>query len=191
MEENILFKLADLSPWVRTILNWLIIVLSLLLCLLILPTRFMGMELLGVTPHWVLIWLVTWSMKRNSWSGAIAGLILGLIQDGLTSSDTTHIFSLVAVGALTGSFQKDKYIKEDFISIALIVFAMTIIAETIMAIQFSIPAEGVILNRDIGEIWLKYQKVALASAIISSLYAPVIYYPLNIWWSNLKSLQRY
>lgn len=58
---------------------------SVFICLLILPLRLPGMELLAVSPNWLLIWVVTWSVKRTGFEGAIAGLVLGLIQDGMTS----------------------------------------------------------------------------------------------------------
>ena len=31
-----------------------------------------------------------------------------------------------------------------------------------------------------------HQRNALASAILSSLWAPVIYYPLNLWWEKMN-----
>jgi rod shape-determining protein MreD len=185
-----LLKIAETSPLARNLINCVIIIGSVLLCVLLLPLRFPGLELLGITPHWLLIWVVAWSIKRTAMEGAIAGIILGLIQDSLTAFEPSHTISLALVGIIIGSWQKDKYIKEDFITIALVVFVMSIIAETIMAIQFILPEEGVKLTMiELGEVWLKYQKITLASAIISSLWSPVIYYPLNIWWTQVKILE--
>lgn len=95
--------------------NWGIIVISVLLCLLALPTRFPGMELAGISPNWLLIWVVAWSVKRSVFQGALAGLILGLLQDGMSSPHPTHAWSLLVVGALTALLQKQRYIQEDFI----------------------------------------------------------------------------
>ncbi len=170
---------------IRQIFNYLIIFISVLLCLLLLPARLPGMELLGIHPNWLLIWVVAWSVKRTSFEGAIAGLILGLIQDGMTGADPTHIFGLMLVGIITSQLQKEKYIKEDFISISLIVFGMVFLTETITAIQYML--QGL---RSVGNIWFHFQKVALASAILSSLWAPVLYYPLNIWWSKLDKFKK-
>ena len=72
---------------------------SVLLCLLMLPTRFPGMELLGIGPNWVLIWVVSWSVKRSALSGALAGVILGLLQDAMTSLNPSHAVSLGIVWA--------------------------------------------------------------------------------------------
>lgn len=177
----------------RQILNWGITVGSVLLCLLVLPTRFPGMSLLGVGPNWLLIWVVAWSVKRSMLEGAIAGLVLGLIQDGMTAPEPTHALSLVVIGVITARLQKQRYIQEDFISIALIVFGMAVLAETITAIQFSLQsifAAPATLPRDVGSIWLYHQQIALASAILSSLWAPVVYYPLNRWWEQFAEIEQ-
>jgi rod shape-determining protein MreD len=176
----------------RRVLNWGVTAISVLLCLFILPTRLPGMELLGVSPNWLLIWVVAWSVKRTAWQGAIAGLILGLIQDGMTSPDPTHAFSLAIVGFLTASIQKQRYIQEDFISIALIVFGMAVLAETITAIQFSLLGFGgnsSDAHRTLSEIWFYHQRIALSSAILSSLWAPAVYYPLNRWWEHIEAVE--
>ncbi len=170
--------------------NCLVTVGSVFLCLLLLPMRLPGMELLGIAPNWLLIWVVAWSVKRSVWQGAIAGLVLGLLQDGMTSPVPTHSISLAMVGILTARLQKQRYIKEDFISIALIVFGMALLAETLMALEFGFVSNffpdpdrtGFNLTE-----WRYYQRVALASAIASSLWAPVLYYPLNRWWQGVKS----
>ena len=173
-------------PYQQMFLNWSVTVGSVLFSLLILPVRLPGMELLGVAPNWLLIWVVTWSVKRSQFQGAIAGLALGLLQDGMTAHHPTHTLSLIIVGILTARLQKQRYIQEDFISVALIVFGMAVIAETVTAIQISLydlfqtnspyPA--------LPEIWLYHQRIALSSAILSSLWAPVVYYPLNRWWEK-------
>ncbi len=210
-------KLSDLSPLGLEAINWLIVVGSLLLCLLILPTRFPGMELMGVGPNWLLIWVVAWSLKRAAWQGAIAGIALGFIQDGLTLAEPTHALSLGVVGILTARLQKQRYLQEDFISVALIVFGMAVVAETITAFQYclqQIPTDSLgeshslvkfvvpaladnkidlswqVFYTKLSEIWTYHQRIALSSAILSSLWAPVLYYPLNRWWERLTILQK-
>ena len=165
----------------RQLIDWAVTVGSVLLCLLMLLTRFPGMELLGIGPNWLLIWVVAWSVKRTAFSGAMSGIVLGLLQDAMTSPDPTHALGLGIVGFITGLIQKQRFIQEDFISIALIVFGMAVFAETIFGLQLVLMD-----NRNFGEFWAYYQKVALASAILSSLWAPVVYYPLNRWWQQIR-----
>lgn len=176
------------------LVNWAVIVGSVLLCLLVLPMRLPGMELLGITPNWLLIWVVVWSVKRTVFQGAIAGGVLGLLQDGMTSPDPTHVLSLTVVGILTARLQKQRYIQEDFISVALIVFGMAVLAETITALQFSVltafaNSADSGSTRSLADIWTYHQQIALSSAILSSLWAPVLYYPLKRWWEKTNVLE--
>ncbi|MBW4467454.1 MAG: rod shape-determining protein MreD [Pegethrix bostrychoides GSE-TBD4-15B] len=174
-------------------LNWSITVASVLICLLILPTRFPGMTLLGVGPNWLLIWVVAWSVNRTVFEGMLAGLVLGWLQDGVSAAQPTHALSLILVGALTARLQKQRYIQEDFISIALIVFGMAVLAETVIAVQFSLQtlsSASSASRYDLGRIWLYHQQIALASAILSSLWAPTVYYPLNRWWEQIAASEQ-
>jgi rod shape-determining protein MreD len=181
-------QIKPISRWhprVRQLLDWMITGGSVLLCLLVLPTRLPGMELLGIGPNWLLIWVVAWSIKRSVFQGTLAGIILGLLQDAMTSPDPSHAVTLGLVGMITGLIQKQRFIQEDFISIALIVFAMAVLAETIFGLQLTWMGD-----RKVEDIWIYYQRVALASAILSSLWAPVLYYPLNRWWQQVKLLEQ-
>jgi rod shape-determining protein MreD len=172
-------------PRTRQLVNWAVTIGSVLLCLLVSPTRFPGMELLGIGPNWLLIWVVAWSVKRPAFQGAAAGFVVGLLQDAVTSPEPTHALSLAVVGLVTARIQKQRYIQEDFISVALIVFGMSVLAETIAVVQFSLT--GI---QNLPDIWIYHQRIALASAILSSLWAPVIYYPLNRWWQQIKTLEQ-
>lgn len=180
------------SPGLRRFLNWAVIVLSVVICLLVLPMRLPGMELLGVAPNWMLIWVVVWSVNRTVWEGAIAGTVLGMIQDSMTTHDPTNVISLVLVGILTARIRKQRYIQEDFISIALIVFGMAVLAETAIALQFSLGSlqQGNLNYPSLSEIWIFHQQIALCSAILSSLWAPVIYYPLKRWWRMIETVEQ-
>jgi rod shape-determining protein MreD len=181
-----LFKLnikpvKNWSPRTRQIVDYSLMFSTVFLCLMMLPNRLPGMELLGIAPNWLLIWVVAWSVKRNAWQGATAGIILGFLQDAMTYSLPTHALPLGLVGLLTGGMQKQRFIQEDFISIALIVFVMAVLSEAVFASQLVLSG-----GRDQMLIWAYFQRVALASAILSSLWAPVVYYPLNRWWQKLK-----
>ena len=184
---TLLNGISQWHPHKRQIVNWTVTVSSVLLCLLVLPMRLPGMELLGIAPNWLLIWVVVWSVKRTVVQGAIAGLVLGLLQDGMTSPHPTHALSLTVVGILTARLQKHRYIQEDFISVALIVFGMTVLAETVTTLQFSFVSASA--ARNLADIWTYHQRIALSSAILSSLWAPVVYYPLNSWWEKINVLE--
>ncbi len=147
---------------------------------------------MGLTPDWPLIWVVCWSVRRTMWQGAVAGIVLGWIQDGLSYPQPTHSLSLALVGILTARLQKQRYIQEDFISIALIVFGMVVIAQTILALQWTLLTliqwqphlASSVGPPSLAVIWANHQRTALTSAILSSLWAPILYLPLRQWWQQ-------
>ena len=213
----------QVRQWPPILLNSIVVVFSIMLCIVALLARFPGTQIAGVGANWLLIWVVSWSTKRTVFSGAIAGLALGLIQDGLTAPHPTHAIGLALAGILTALLQKQRYIQEDFISVALIVFGMAVVVETVMAIEVSLQIEAQdwlpslldpVPGRDqpfsdiaasdsdasfavvdrvgftLSEVWAHHQRVALGSAIVSSLWAPIVYYPLNQWWQWLDSTRQ-
>ncbi len=166
------------------ILNWAVTIGSLLICILAMYTRFPGMTLMGISPNWLLIWLVAWSVNRPVFLAIMVGLGLGMVQDGMTfvdmSAAPTHALGLAIAGGITALLQKQRYMQEDFISIALIVFGMAVIVETIHAVQLTL------MGAKMDNIWTLQQRIALSSAILSSLWSPVIYFPLSRWWRSLE-----
>jgi rod shape-determining protein MreD len=182
-----MIDIAQLSPPQKTGLNTGVVILSVWGCALLLPTRWPGMELLAISPNWLMMWLVAWSVKRSVWQGAIAGLVLGLIQDGLSGSNNpSHVVSLVTVGVATALLHKQRYIQEEIVSIALIAFFMSILNETITAGQYLLQnSSWATVESGSNLIWLRYQQVAITAAILSSLWMPVLYYPLNWWWQKI------
>jgi rod shape-determining protein MreD len=183
MKADALTNLQD-RPATRLLLDCAVTAGSVLLCLLIMPMRLPGMELVGIGPNWLMIWVVAWSVKRTALQGVLAGVVLGLIQDGMTAPLPSHVLGLVVVGVLTARIRKERYIREDFISIALIVFAMAVVSETVTAIQYSFAG-----GRSLIEIWQHHQLIALSSAILSSLWAPALYFPLNRWWQIMDDME--
>jgi rod shape-determining protein MreD len=167
------------------IVNILLISVSVFVCSMLMLFHIPGMKLLETNPNWLLIWLVAWSIKQTIWQGAIAGLILGWIYDGLTFSSPSYVLSFVLVGVLTAGLQKQKYLGEDFISVAFIVFFMTIVAETVFAWQY---ARYNLLS--LAEVSQKYQEIVIISAIITSLWSPVFYYPFNLWSDKIRRLEK-
>ncbi|MBD2576202.1 rod shape-determining protein MreD [Oscillatoria sp. FACHB-1406] len=190
-----MIEVSQLPPNLRKLLNWAVIIGSALICLLLLPMRLPGTELVGVKPDWVLIWVVVWSAKRLPFQGAMAGLALGLILDGMTAAYPTHALSLGCVGFLSARLYKQGYTRlgdrqEDIIAISLLVLGMVPLAEAITALQFLLFNYEQYGSWNLAQIWLAHQKVTPICALLSSLWAPVIYYPLNRWWQYLHTLEK-
>lgn len=170
---------------ILTVINLLFVTASIAVCIILMLVDVPGMELLEVNPNWLLIWVVAWSLNRTTWQGAIAGLTIGCIYDGITISNPSHILSFVVVGVLTSSLKTQKYLGEDFISVAFVVFFMTFLSEAIFALQYA--GEHSIGMTDLRQ---KYQQVVIISAIITSLWSPAFYYPINLWQKRLGLWRR-
>lgn len=155
-----------------------------MVCIMAMYTRFPGMTLTGIAPNWLLIWLVAWSVNRPVFLAVMSGVALGMIQDAMTFTDMvavpTHTVGLAIAAGITSLLQKQRYVQEDFISIALIVFGMAVIVETMHAVQLTF------IGAEIANVWTLQQRIALSSAILSSLWSPVVYFPLSRWWRSLE-----
>ena len=167
------------------IVNLLFIAISIAICTLLMVVDIPGLELLEINPNWLLIWVVSWSLKRTIWHGAIAGAVMGCIYDGITLSNPSHVMSFMLVGVFTSKLQTQKYIGEDFISVAFIVFFMTLLSEAIFAWQYAQT-----YGFGIAEVAQKYRQMAIVSAIITSLWSPAFYYPMNLWQKRLRFIQK-
>lgn len=167
------------------ILNIVFIAFSVAICSVLMLLRIPGMELLETNPNWLLIWLVAWSIRSSVGQSAIAGLAIAWIYDGIMAASPSHVTAFILVGVLTSSLNKQKYLGEDFISVAFIVFFMTVIAETVFAIQYMRT-----YFFSFSEVWYKYQQIAIVSAIITSLWSPVFYYPFSLCQQKLRQLEK-
>jgi hypothetical protein len=58
---------------------------------------------------------------------------------------------------------------------------MAVLAETVTAAQYTFFNFSRLVS-----IWTQHQQIAIVSALLSSLWAPVVYYPLNYCWEHLE-----
>ncbi|MGK7907157.1 MAG: rod shape-determining protein MreD [Synechococcus sp.] len=171
--------------------NWFVTTLTVLVCVIGTWVQLPGMTLGGIAPDWPLIWVVCWSLNRPAWQGTVAGAIVGILHDSLTNSYPSHVVGLGLVGMLTSRLHKRRSIGEDFITVAMIVFGMVLLAETCLAVQWSLflgwhqKGAGWIEN-SLKIIWFSYRSIVIKSAVISSLWAPAVYLPLNFWWHRFN-----
>jgi rod shape-determining protein MreD len=169
------------------IFNGCIIVGSVALCAFLQPLRLPGMSFLSASPNWFLIWVVTWSATRSPLKAIIAGIAVGWVQDALTAPSPTHALGLAIAGFLVSRFERFRLLEENFISGALLVFIMAMLVEGVMALQYL--QQSSLQGRWIGlGFWQYLQQVALLSGILSSLWTPALYVPLNAWWASVHPL---
>ncbi len=146
-----------------------------------------GWELVGVNADWSLIWVVVWSLKRPIFQATSAGLLMGLVQDGMvgtlqSGAFPTHSLGLALVGFLTSLLYQQRLLREDVLILVLLTFTMTVLNETIIALQ-----QTLLSPKDIVQVWNHHQVVALASALVSALWAPLVYWASQRWNSFLEN----
>jgi rod shape-determining protein MreD len=183
-------NIDNLHPLVRNGLYFLAVVGSAGLCLMLLPTRLPGMEIFGVGPSWLVMWLVAWSLHRSLWHAATAGIVLGLIQDGMTFTSTdmlgtvpTHVLSLTTVSVLVFMLHKRRYLDDTVLSASMAAFGLTIVSEAVTGLQYllntAIERSPQISLDSLNYIWTNQCPSMLITAVLSGLWMPILYYPLQ------------
>jgi rod shape-determining protein MreD len=160
------------------IFDKLIIIISAVFSILFSLAYFSETKTFGANINWIQVWVIVWSVKQKTFQGIVSGLVMGLIQDSLTVGTLSCIPSLVVVGALSSRFRKNYFIRDNlysFLSIILLVFILSLIAQGIIFLQYTL--QGIYLFEYIN---IYHQSSILLSAILSSLYSPVLHYLMNI-----------
>jgi rod shape-determining protein MreD len=189
-------NIANLHPLARNGLNITIVIISVALCLFLLPTRLPGMEVLGTGPSWLVMWTIAWSLHRSILSAATAGIVLGLIQDGMTfpanatlGTIPTHVLSLTIVAVLAVYLHKRRYLNDTILSASIAAFMLTIVSEVVTGVQYlletAIQRSPVASLDSLNHLWTNQAHVVLIAAILSGLWMPIIYYPLHLWWQKM------
>jgi rod shape-determining protein MreD len=189
-------NIANLHPLVRSGLHISIVIASAGLCLLLLPTRLPGMEILGIGPSWLVMWTIAWSVRRSIWHAATAGIVLGLIQDGMTFPATatlgtipTHVLSLTTVSVLAFWLHKRRYLDDTIFSVSIAAFMLTLVSEFVTGIQYlletAIQQSPEASLDSFNYLWTNQSPVMLITAVLSGLWMPILYYPLNFWWQKI------
>jgi rod shape-determining protein MreD len=78
---------------------------------------------------------------------------------------------------------KNRRLRDNFIALIWIVFVLAGLAEIATALQYVLQKV-----RSPIDIWRDCERIALSSAILSSLWAPAFAYPFNSCWEKLRKL---
>jgi rod shape-determining protein MreD len=175
-----------LPKWLIPWLNSLVILGSILLCVCLLLLRPPGMSLLGLGPQWLLMWVIAWSVRQETLYALLGAIAAAWIHDSLmTTALPSHLPGFVLVAYLVSRWRRQRYFEADFVILVLLVFAMTLLAEAVMAVQYLLWGLGPLTL-----IWGEFQQIALSTAILSSLWAPLLCMPLMRWWSYVRMPER-
>ena len=148
----------------RKLIAFFLALISILLTL----TNPKWLSLFGVSPCWVLLWLLPWSLENGEISGVTAGLFLGLLLDSISLGPASHMPVLVTLGFCWGRLgRKAAPIRKNLIFgllsiIGTIAYGLSLWLQTIIFEPFD----------SLFVIW--GIQTLLAQAFITGLLAPLI-----------------
>jgi rod shape-determining protein MreD len=132
-----------------------------------------------VAPSWAVLWLLPWALVDGPASGAIAGLALGMVLDGLHLGGVSQVPALVLLGWWWGRLGRRGAPIERSFSLGLLALLGSGLLGASVALQFRLqgqwPAAG----------W----QILLAQTLLTALLAPMICSLLLLRWRQVASLR--
>jgi rod shape-determining protein MreD len=137
------------------------------------------LKLAGMAPSWAVLWLLPWALVDGPKSGAIAGLALGLVLDGLNLGGASQVPLLLLLGWWWGRLGRRGLPIERSFSLGLLAMLGSLALGASLLLQFAFagqwPASG----------WHSL----LAQAVITALLAPMVCSLLLLRWRQVASLR--
>ena len=125
-------------------------------------------SLFGVSPCWVVLWLLPWSLKKGEFSAVFAALLFGLLLDGISLSGASHVPILIILGFWWGRLgRKGSQIKQSFLLgllswVGTLLFGLSLWFQTILIDQ-----------SDLSFVFWGLHTL-LAQSFITALFAPLL-----------------
>jgi hypothetical protein len=137
------------------------------------------LKLAGMAPSWAVLWLLPWALVDGPKSGAIAGLALGLVLDGLNLGGASQVPLLMLLGWWWGRLGRRGLPIERSFSLGLLAMLGSLALGASLLLQFALagqwPASG----------WHSL----LAQSVITALLAPMVCSLLLLRWRQVASLR--
>ncbi len=142
------------------------------------------LKLAGVPPSWAVLWLLPWALVEGPLSGALAGLGLGLMLDGLNLGGASQIPALVLLGWWWGRMANNGPPLERSFSLGLLALVGTLLLNLSLMLQFALGGSPPELLRFSG------LTILLAQTLLTGLLAPMICSLQLLFWRQRTSSLR-
>ena len=139
------------------------------------------LKLGGVPPSWAVLWLLPWALVDGPTSGAVAGLALGLVLDGLHLGSASDVPALALLGWWWGRLGRRGVPIERSFSLGLLALLGTALLGVSLLLQqhwlgaLPLPLVGL--------------HTLVAQSLITALLAPVLYSLLLLRWRRVAELR--
>ena len=139
------------------------------------------LKLGGVPPSWAVLWLLPWALVDGPASGAIAGLALGLVLDGLHLGAASEVPALALLGWWWGRLGRRGVPIERSFSLGLLALLGTALLGTSLLLQ----------QHGLGALPLPLVGLhtLVAQSLITALLAPVLCSLLLLRWRRVAALR--
>ena len=139
------------------------------------------LKLAGVAPSWAVLWLLPWALVDGPASGAIAGLALGLVLDGLHLGSASEVPALVLLGWWWGRIGRRGLPIERSFSLGLLALLGCLVLGASLLLQ---------------QLWLGALPLPLAGlhtlvaqTLVTALLAPVLCSLQLLRWRRVADLR--
>jgi rod shape-determining protein MreD len=133
------------------------------------------LQLAGVPPSWAALWLLPWALVDGPFSGAAAGLALGLILDGLHAGPISEVPALTLLGWWWGRLGRRAAPIERSLNLGLLALLGTALQGVLIWLQ---------------QLWWGETNVAaphtlVAQTLLTALLAPLLCSLQLLFWRQL------
>ena len=139
------------------------------------------LKLGGVPPSWAVLWLLPWALVDGPGSGAVAGLALGLVLDGLHLGSASEVPALALLGWWWGRLGRRGVPIERSFSLGL----LALLGTALLGVSLLLQQHG------LGALPLPLAGLhnLVAQSLITALLAPVLCSLLLLRWRRVAELR--
>ena len=139
------------------------------------------LKIAGVAPSWAVLWLLPWSLVDGPASGAIAGLALGLVLDGLHLGGASELPALVLLGWWWGRIGRRGVPIERSLNLGLLALLGSAVLGVSLGLQLHWRGELPLTQAGL--------HVLIAQSLITGLLAPVLCSLQLLRWRRVAELR--
>jgi rod shape-determining protein MreD len=139
------------------------------------------LKIAGVGPSWAVLWLLPWALVDGPASGAIAGLALGLVLDGLHLGQVSELPVLILLGWWWGRIGRRGVPIERSYNLGLLALLGTLLLGASLLLQLH--WRGQLPLAEAGWYTL------VAQSLITALLAPVLCSLQLLRWRRIADLR--
>jgi rod shape-determining protein MreD len=143
------------------------------------------LQLTGVAPSWPVLWLLPWALADGRRSGALAGLALGLLLDGLHGGGPSQAPALLLLGWWWGRLGREAPPIRRSFGLGLLALLGTLLLGLSLLLQRLVGLGDAAVPLASAQLLTPLLHTLLAQAVLTALLAPMLCSLLLLLWRQL------